>query len=175
MTAFATRLQQGLRALFASMQALDYQLAERYLSPTEMALFKQLAPSEQLHSLNVLRDVLAHAQQTPPDLAVAALLHDIGKIHKHLSVFQKTVAVLIRAISPALDDHLSRPGALSTWRAPFIVRRHHPQWSGELLTQAGSSEGTIWLATHHADDATRWTHHPYHGLLLRLQSADDAN
>ena len=169
------RMQQGIRALFAFATEVDYELAERYLDPEQMALFRSMAKSEQLHSLNVLNDVLVQSEQTSHDLAVAALLHDSGKSRKHLAVWQKTISVLVSKFLPRLDDSLSMDGDLSFWRAPFIVRRHHPKWSGELLSQMNSSDCAIWLVTHHADSADTWGEHPYYELLLRLQAADDAN
>lgn len=169
------RLQQGLRAIFAFTQSIDHDLVERYLTQDEMALFRQLALSEQLHSVNVLRDILEQSQQTPHDLAVAALLHDIGKCRKHMAVWQKTISVLVKTFLPKLDDKLSEDGELTFWRAPFILRRHHPKWGGQLLSDIQSSDCVIWLTTHHADDADDWHDHPYYELLIRLQQADDAN
>lgn len=171
----AQRIQQGIYALFAFAREVDYELAERYLNLEQIALFRSMAKSEQLHSLNVLRDVLLQAEQTPGDLAVAALLHDSGKSRKHLMVWQKTISVLVRKLLPELDNRLSVDRKLSFWRAPFIVRRHHPKWSGELLSQMKSSDCVIWLVTHHAGSVDDWRDHPYHELLVRLQTADDAN
>src|SRR4051812_25423001 len=93
------RLQQGVRALFAFSQPVEISLAERYLSPSLMALFQQMDRGEQLHSLAVLRDVLAQGD-TPNDLAVAALLHDVGKSRYPIGVWQKTLAVMVRALVP---------------------------------------------------------------------------
>lgn len=169
------RFQQGIYALLAFVHEVDYELAERYLSPEQMALLRSMAKSEQLHSINVLRDVLVQAEQTENDLAVAALLHDSGKSRKHLMVWQKTISVLVRKFLPALDNLLSEDGKLSFWRAPFIVRRHHPKWSGELLSAIDSSDCVIWLVSHHAEPADDWREHPYYELLIRLQTADDAN
>jgi len=171
----AQRMQQGIRALFAFAREVDYEIAERYLNPEQMALFRSMAKSEQLHSLNVLQDVLAQSEQTAHDLAVAALLHDSGKSRKHLAVWQKTISVLVSKLLPGLDDKLSVDGELTFWRAPFIVRRHHPKWSGELLSEMNSSDCAIWLVSHHADSADNWHEHPYYDLLVRLQAADDAN
>jgi hypothetical protein len=170
------RLQQGLRALFAFRQSVDYALAERYLNEKQMALFRRLAKSEQLHSLNVLRDVLAQESETPHDLAVAALLHDAGKSRWHLAVWQKTISVLVKKFLPSLDKRLSREEGLNFWTAPFVVRHHHPKWSGELLAEIDSSQGAIWIATHHAESAEQWRDSsPYYPLLFRLQAADDKN
>jgi hypothetical protein len=169
------RIRQGLRALLAFSYTVDYPLAEQYLNAKQLVLFRQMGRSEQLHSLNVLRSVLAQSTQTPHDLAVAALMHDVGKSRYILAVWQKTVAVLVNKFLPKLSVRLSAHHQLAFWNAPFVVRQWHPQWSAELLSEVGSTEGVIWLAEHHADDAEQWREHPSYPLLVRLQQADDAN
>src|SRR5690606_27724351 len=93
------RFRQGIRSLLAFSQTVELPLAAEYLSPELLALFQKMRRSEQLHSLNVLREVLADGT-TPHDLAVAALLHDVGKSRYPMRTWQKTLAVLTRAISP---------------------------------------------------------------------------
>lgn len=173
------RLQQGVRALLAFSQDVDYELAAQYLNVPQMTLFRQMTRTDQLHVLNVLRDVLAADRQanrsTPHDLAVAALLHDAGKGRYHLSLPEKTFVVLVRAFLPALYETLSQQERLNTWHAAFAVYRYHAKWSAEMLQPAGASERAIWLAAHHQDDAETWHAHPHYDLLCRLQRADDAN
>jgi hypothetical protein len=172
------RVQQGVRALFAFSQPIDYDLAAHYLSTDQMTLFRGMAHSEQLHSLNVLRSVLAQAAETPHDLMIAALLHDCGKGHYALAVWQRTLAVLVEKLVPALSQYLSRNDSyvgLTFWRAPFVVRRHHPAWSAALLAQTETTERAIWLVAHHADSIEKWQGHPYTSLLERLKRADDSN
>jgi hypothetical protein len=169
------RMMQGIRALLAFSQTVDTALAQRHLSAPQMALFLRMSKSEQLHSLNVLRDVLAQEAHTPPDLAVGALLHDVGKSRYALNTAQRTLSVLVKKLLPRLERRLSVTQELTWLNAPFVVRRHHPQWSAELLREVGASETAIWLVAHHADDLTQWVVHPQVGLLARLKTADDQN
>lgn len=169
------RIEQGLRALFAFAQTVEYSLAEPYLNEKEMALFRRLAKNEQLHSLNVLRSVLAQESTTPQELAAAALLHDVGKSVWTMQVWQKSISVLVKTFLPKLDAKLSREEGLNRWTAPFVVRHHHPKWSGELLSEIGSAPSVIWLATHHADNVEAFRDSPYYAWLLRLQKADTEN
>jgi hypothetical protein len=169
------RLMQGVRALLAFSQTVDSALAHRHLSGAQMALFLRMSKSEQLHSLNVLRDVLAQEAHTPPDLAVGALLHDVGKSRYALNTAQRTVSVLVKKCLPQVERRLSATQDLTWLNAPFVVRRHHPLWSAELLREAGGSETAIWLVAHHADDLALWAGHPHVGLLARLKTADDQN
>lgn len=168
------RLRQGFKALFAFSQPLDSDLAGEYLSPRLLTLFQQMKRNEQLHSLNVLRAVLAQGT-TPSDLAVAALVHDVGKSRYPIVVWQKTVVVLVRAFLPGLYRRWSQGNPLNLWQHPFVVYEKHPQWSAEMVAEAGGSEMTQWLVAHHADEIEQWINHPYAGMLKRLQRADDAN
>lgn len=168
------RLQQGLRALLAFSRPVDLHLARAHLSPALLRLFTQMRHSEQLHSLNVLRAVLAQGS-TPPALATAALLHDVGKVRYPLFVWQKTLAVIIRAVSPALFDRWSMGSPRNMWMRPFVVSVRHPAWSGELLAQHNAPADAVWLAEHHQDPLERWADHPNAPLLRRLQAADEAN
>ncbi len=168
------RLQQGVRALFAFSQEVDWALVERYLSPPLLALFRQMDRGEQLHSLAVLRDVLAQGD-TPTDLAIVALLHDVGKSRYPISVWQKTWAVIVRAVAPSLYYRWSKGSPLNLWQRPFVVYEQHPLWSAELLRAAGASDVDCWLAAHHAIKGEVAPTPSQSEWLKRLQQADDKN
>jgi hypothetical protein len=173
------RLRQGIRALFAFTQLVDFDLAASYLTSAEMALFRHMRRTEQLHSLNVLRTVVAESaaarESVPAELAVAALLHDVGKSRYPLAVWQKTLAVLVRAFVPAAFQRLSLGDPRRIFQRPFVVYVKHPSWSAEMLAQTDALPEAIWLVAHHADDADSQPVSDLVPLLKRLQSADDAN
>lgn len=170
------RLRQGIRALLAFSQPVDYALAAEHLSPALMACFQAMRRSEQLHSLNVLRHLQAESSiPLPPDLAVAALLHDCGKSRYPFPTWQKTLVVLVKAAAPSLFDQLSAAPEENWLARPFVLSVHHPAWSAELVAPAGASPRAIWLIAHHADPLTQWKDHPDYALLARLRVADDAN
>lgn len=173
--AVSQRLKQGLRALLAFTRGVDYDLAAQYLTDEQLILFKKMTHGEQLHSVNVLRHVLKHNEHVPHDLALVALMHDVGKSRYALAVWQKTISVLVKRFVPHLSHDLSSEEKLTFWRAPFVVRRYHPQWSAELLAQTSASERAIWLARYHQDNADNWRYHPYYELLCKLQTSDDVN
>lgn len=140
-----------------------------------MALFRRMLRSEQLHALNVLRAVCDQAADTPHDLALAALMHDVGKIRYAMAIWQKSLPVLVRAVSPGLYRRWSEASPEDYWKRPFVVNYQHPAWSADLLRETGASERAVWLVEHHADDLAGWADHPYVGLLERLKRADDLN
>jgi len=78
-----------------------------------------MPPSDQRHSLNVYRTLLAEGQ-TSQDLLVAALLHDVGKAGGQLRLWHRVAIVLLRAFWPAALDYLSR-GQARGWRAGFAA------------------------------------------------------
>lgn len=169
------RVRQGLRALFAFSKQVDYPLAEQYLSAKQMTLFCQMSKSEQLHSLNVLRDVLAQSPHTPRDLAVAALLHDVGKMRCRLTIWEKSFGVLMRWFAPGLFRRWAERDTIRWWMRPAVVMVHHPAWSVEEAQAVETSSTALWLIAHHADAPEQWHQHPNHDLLRRLKQADDAN
>jgi hypothetical protein len=168
------RIRQGLQAIFAFAQPVELPLAAQYLTPDLLLLFRQMRHSEQLHSLNVLRDVLTTGM-TPPDLAVAALLHDVGKSRYPLRTWQKTVAVVVRNVAPQLFEQWSKGNPANQWMRPFVVYLEHPRWSAEMIAAAGASDNAIWLVKHHQEPRSLWSSHGLASLLQRLQQADDVN
>ncbi|MBC7871546.1 MAG: HD domain-containing protein [Chitinophagaceae bacterium] len=177
------RVRQGLRALLAFTRRVDHTLAAAHLNPPQMMLFRQMRRSEQLHSLNVLRDVLtlqssagdAISAMNFSDIAVAALLHDVGKTCYPLAIWQKTLVVLVRAFAHPLYNRWSKGDPANIWQRAFVVAEQHPEWGAALVSSTGLSDRALWLIAHHADDATQWQDDSYVHLLKRLQQADDAN
>ncbi len=168
------RISQGLLSLFAFARPVDFELAGRYLNAAQVALFARFKRVEQLHSLNVLRAILAQGE-TPRDLAVAALLHDIGKVRFPLMTWQRTLIVLVRAFTPSSFARWTDQEYTDFWRRPFVVSVYHPRWSAEMVAETGASETALWLIAHHQDSYEKWAQHPYAPLLKRLQAADDSN
>ena len=145
---------------------VDYDLAARYLSAEQLALFRQMRRGEQLHSLNVLRTIIEQQLSVADDLTLAALLHDVGKIQRPLAVWEKSLAVIIRRVNYSL---------FLRWRRVSQVMTQHAQWGAELVAETSASERAVWLVAHHDDALEKWQDHPYYELLERLQMADESN
>lgn len=174
------RLKQGMRALTSFRHTPDLQMAARYLNLPQLTLFRSLPRMEQLHAINVLHSALDHKLNADDlravdDLAVAALLHDCGKVLYPVRVWQKTLPVLVKKASPRLFRWMADQDPKNLMWRGFAVKANHPAWGAQLAAQAGTSERALWLIAHHQDPAGQWDSHHYAPLLRVLQAADDAN
>jgi hypothetical protein len=115
----------------------DLAQAKEILTPKQLMLFSRLQPSEQIHSLRVLT-TLQSGSVSHPDLFIAALLHDIGKIRYPLRLWQRIFIVLVKAIWP---NHGKAWGKYQPkgWRTPFVIAVQHPAWGADLALKAGVS------------------------------------
>ncbi len=173
----AYRFRQGVRALGAWMRPVDDSQAERYLTPPLFALYLQMRRTERQHSLRVAQALLNDGH-THPDLLVAALLHDVGKIRTCFFLPEKVMVVLVKAFSPVLyhrwgsiSDRDSRWG----WRRPFVVSVQHPIWGADMVADAGGSTLAVDLIRRHADPLPNPSQTEADRLLVLLQAVDDQN
>lgn len=159
--------------MLAWTRPVDYALAASVLSAEEMALFRRMRRSEQLHSLNVLR-ALREAGEDDPALLVAALLHDVGKTVAAFTLPERVLVVLVRKFAPAWYARWGQ-GEPRGWQKPFAISVRHPEWSAKLLANAGSSDRAVELARRHQDVVPDPPRDETERLLLALQAADNLN
>jgi hypothetical protein len=143
------------------------------LSQAEAQLFRTLSLSDQWHSYRVWQTLRA-AGHHQPDLAVAALLHDLGKTRLKLTLLDRTLIVLAEALWPQRAAVWGE-GDANSWRRPFVVKKYHPQWSAALVEQAGSRPLAQELIRRHQDAVPATAMDETAVLLRLLQWADDQN
>ncbi len=171
------RIAYRLGQLWANLSAgplTDLARAEvaEVLNTTEQKLFDRFSRADQWHSYRVLR-CLRDAGYNHPDLLVASLLHDIGKIRSPLSVWDRTVIVVGGAFFPERAEEWGR-GDPDSWRRPFVARARHPEWGAEMATAAGSRPAVVDIIRRHQDKHGA-VHDELDQLLAYLQWADDQN
>jgi hypothetical protein len=132
----------------------------------------------QRHSLNVLGTLQA-ARPVPPDLAAAALLHDVGKVAAddagaYLGLWLRGPMVLVEAVWPGLLRRLASDRPAPNLRYALFVQEQHPAIGAAWARDAGCSQLTCWLIEHHQDKALTGDEQQC-ALLARLQAADEAN
>src|SRR5512141_2594669 len=95
----AYRSRQFWDALLAPRKRVPSEVLHDHLTPDQHNLFLRMQPAEQVHAYRVFQR-LETAGQTDPDLLVAALLHDVGKILHPLSIIDRVIIVLGRRFFP---------------------------------------------------------------------------
>jgi putative nucleotidyltransferase with HDIG domain len=165
-TRLAYRVRQFWLALKPANQPVPEETLQAVLAPGAVALFRCMSPSEQVHSLAVLRR-LQEAGHTNPDLLTAALLHDVGKSRSPLTLVDRALIVLGRRFFPKTSRRWGE-GRMSWLRRPFVVARRHPEWGAGMARLAGVSERACDLILRHQD-----LPEPGETLLPALRLADD--
>ena len=143
------RLLQTWRTIFSKPQRNELLEIQSILPPELFALFVQMHPSEQAHSIAVYRHLLKQEIRNK-DLLEAALLHDVGKNRYPLRVWERIVIVLTNAFFPKKTEIWSKDKPKGLKR-PFVVAQKHPEWGAELASQAGASELTVDLIRRHQE------------------------
>jgi len=153
-----------------ALPAADEADVDRVLSPALAALFREMIPGEQAHSLRVMRWLIAH-QQTQPELLQAALLHDVGKACAPLNMFERVVTVFGHKLFPKQSSKWAQ-GRPNGWQKAFVVARHHADWGADSAERAGAMPLTVNLIRRHQTRIAK-PRTPEDELLRWLQRADD--
>jgi len=169
------RMRQFWSALFAAPSLEDLKTVDSLLSPEQRALFQQMQPSEQAHSIQVMHAVLhtinGRAGERRQDLLAAALLHDVGKIRYPLRIWERILIVLGRAFTPEQVKRWGE-GEANGWRRAFVVAARHPEWGAQMAAAAGVSPLTEALIRWHQKQLLSHQRDSQDEDLYILQSAD---
>ena len=147
------RIRQFWRAFSAQTSPLELERALGRLNPEQRELFTQLQPAEKSHALAMFHRLLEQGENQP-DLLMAALLHDIGKLHYRLNPMQRAMVVLVKAINPTQSRRWGSipPNGwdrLPGWRKAFIVAEQHAGWGAAMARKSGVSPLTENLIREH--------------------------
>lgn len=171
------RVRQFWRAVFLKTDPQGLAQAHEHLTPTQWSLFIQLQRDEQAHAVSVFQKLLDHGE-SQPDLLVAALLHDIGKVKYRLNPLERTIIVVAQAIFPRQARRIGSlpPGGwdgLPGWRKALILAEHHAEWGAELAHQAVVSPLTEALIRRHQHPSQPVPGEPENSLLHKLWLVDN--
>lgn len=169
------RIRQFWQAIWISPPTTEQlAVAQSILTTSQMNLFMQMQASEQNHSLRVLRTIQDQGD-TNPDLLVAALLHDVGKIRYPLRLWERVFIVLGKKMFPNKSKHWGQAPPRG-WRRPFVVAEQHPLWGGDLCLGAGTAPMAVTLIKRHQEKSGSTSSNQLEDHLLSiLQKADDLN
>ncbi|GAA0086163.1 HD domain-containing protein [Clostridium sp. CTA-7] len=94
------RIKQFIWGFTSLFKDIDYDYINKFLSEDEIKIFNKLKHNDKHHCIRVCKDSIKMKEDFNIDvdinkLAKAALLHDVGKSKKHLSLIEKSVIVLL--------------------------------------------------------------------------------
>lgn len=170
------RVRQFLGSLWLQITPDEQSELSRWLPPQAVAIFLQMTPRDQRHSLNVLQRV-QQAAPDQPDLLAAALLHDVAKTAhsgRRVRLHHRVLVVLMNAARPGWVQQVARADP-DSWRYPFYLHLHHPELGARLAEQAGCSALTVELIRRHQEKLTHAPRDEAERLLALLHAADDAS
>ncbi len=171
------RISQFWSELLARINPPDLSQALVVLSQDQRALFTRMQPGEQNHAVIVYRRLLEQGENQP-DLLVAALLHDVGKLRYRMNPLERSMVVLVKAVLPKkslLWGELPSINwdSLPSWRKAFIVAKQHPEWGAELARKAGVSILTENLIRQHDQPFSQGPDSEETSLLHKLWLVDN--
>jgi len=171
------RVRQFWRTVFVKNDKQALAQARDRLTPGQWVLFTQMQPAEQGHALRMFR-LLIDQGENQPDLLVAALLHDVGKLRYQLNPFERAVVVVIKTLLPEMAcrwGELPEVGwdGLPGLRKAFILARQHPAWGAELARKAGVSVMAEELIRQHQQSPARGSDDWKSSLHYKLWAVDN--
>ena len=143
------------------------------LQLAENQLFDRFSQSDQWHGYRVMC-ALREANYCDPALLTAALLHDIGKTCYPLTVWERSLAVVLALFMPQRVRCWGQ-GEARGWRRPFVVKVQHPAWGADMVAAVGGDPLTVALIRRHQDDLAESADSAEDKLLRLLQWADNQN
>jgi hypothetical protein len=156
-------------------RAGDVAWVETVLEPGELALWSKMTAHDRRHSVLVARRVEETLAGTEYEgdarWPAAALLHDVGKLDSHLSVFGRVAATMAGGAAGHewADAWSSKRGI--TRRFGLYLR--HPELGADRIRMAqGREEVARWAAAHH--DSEQWDRTGIPAPVVdALRAADD--
>jgi putative nucleotidyltransferase with HDIG domain len=154
---FLYRIKQFVWNLFDKVNKEDTEYIEVYLTDKEQLLFNKLSASEQKHCIRVARHIESKYRSGDVEekyivdyskvreMVRLALLHDIGKTQKKLSIIDKSVLVIL--------DKITNSRLMKYIRYEKInVYYNHGSLGAKMLEGDGYDERFLFLIENHHKD-----------------------
>lgn len=152
------RVKQFREALTATVTKQDRAFIAAWLTDPEQKLFYQMNRADQAHSLRVAYTAIRLAAEQPAKqlnttlLTRAALLHDVGRFGRDITIFDKVWTVLANAVLNEQGAHwAARQERLpeGRWRRALFLYYRHGEVGARRLAHLGEDEMLVSLVRRH--------------------------
>jgi hypothetical protein len=142
----------------------------------EQALWRRMSGPDRRHAVGVAHDTvtLLDGHGAPPDVVVAALFHDVGKVESAFGTFARVAVTVIALVVGR--SRLERWGTASvstrSVRARVGLYLTHDRLGSQLLERAGSNPLAVSWAGEHHRPSEQWTVDATVGAALKEADGD---
>lgn len=159
------RIKQFYSAMTAVVPNEETEFVSEFLTPKEEKFFYEMSIVDQRHALDVAHHIyelllIAGLLEGEPLLVKAALLHDVGKRQGDLTVFDRSLIVILECFFPGQIAKWAvegRGGLIQNRRHAFYVAKYHGRIGAEWLKKIDCPEEVIILVRdHHLTDIKDW-------------------
>jgi len=140
------RLHQFAQAICPVIAKEELAWAYSLLPPNAHALFTAQPLPEQRHALDVALDLEKQGIEDP-QLLIAALLHDCGKIKSPLKIWQRVAIVLLQKAPRIVWDTLAK--SHRSFFSFLQTAEKHPEWGAEMALNIGLEQDIVELIREH--------------------------
>ena len=165
------RIKQFVWGFTSLFKEIDYTYISKFLNENEIKIFNNLKHNDKHHCIRVCKDSIKmrndlNIQVDMYKLGRAALLHDVGKTEKHLSLIEKSTVVLL--------DKFTR-GKIKKFNniKQIEVYYNHPRIGLDILIENGFSHDKELLEVvryHHSRNIEK-----SNKMLNIIKTCDDKN
>jgi len=167
------RISQFLQVIFSHPEKVQLEKVSQILEPDQFGLFLQLQKSEQVHAIQIMKEIEIKGFEDR-DYLKAALLHDIGKIVHPLKIWERVIAVICRWINSDCLDDLSDKD-LKGWKRGLVIAKKHPEWGAEMLSGTDASNELVEIIRKHHEGDLEINDPKAKEFLTLFKSIDDNN
>ena len=165
------RVKQFIWGFTSLFKEIDYKYVTKFLNEKEIKIFNTLKHNDKHHSIRVCKDSIKMRNDLNIDvdlykLGRAALLHDVGKGSKHLSLFEKSAVVLLDKFSNGKIKKYDNIKQIN-------VYYNHPKIGLDILKENGFEKDTELLQVvryHHSKNLIK-----DNKILNIIKVCDDKN
>lgn len=163
-----------IRQFWQALTAVPSAEVPPELSPGLRELFLGMSPADRSHALRTYQRLLASGQISR-DLAIAALLHDVGKSLAPIHLWDRVCFVLAARLAPAWLRRLAAGTGSIRWPGLIALQNHAEQGARWVEAAGGVPQVVALIRYHHSPpDSLPWSPGE-RALLAALQRADEAS
>ncbi|GAA0674921.1 MULTISPECIES: HDIG domain-containing metalloprotein [Clostridium] len=141
------RIKQFVWGIISSFKSINMEYLKSNLTNDELDIFLKLRLNEQHHSIRVAKTCEKIAAHKYEDIDVVklrkiALLHDIGKIKKHLNLIDKSILVILNKVTHGRIKKYTNIKKID-------VYYNHDEYGADILKELGYDEELIYVIRNH--------------------------